>query len=165
MIVSWESTHWLNIDGEWRQYVHIYVVVGVTRSKIDKLIDALHAPTAFNWRIFLDNFVVYNTTISYSHYSAWTVPDLQLSAQHVQNHSYASNVVQQSHTVKQLRTSQESCPAVECWMMMILVSFLNVNLLSLLYLMFTWCHLRGKCYPGEDWKPGLFIIEYSLFTF
>ena len=42
------SGHWLNIDGEWRQYVHIYVVVGVTRSKIDELIDALRAPSAFN---------------------------------------------------------------------------------------------------------------------
>ena len=42
------SGHWLHIDGEWRQYVHIYVVVGVTRSKIDELIHALRAPSAFN---------------------------------------------------------------------------------------------------------------------
>ena len=42
------SGHWLHIDGEWRQYVHIYVVVGVTQSKIDELIDALRAPSAFN---------------------------------------------------------------------------------------------------------------------
>ena len=41
------SGHWLHIDGEWRQYVHICVVVGVTRSKIDELIDALRAPSAF----------------------------------------------------------------------------------------------------------------------
>ena len=41
------SGHWLNIDGEWRQYVHIYVVVGVTRSKIDELLDALCVPSAF----------------------------------------------------------------------------------------------------------------------
>ena len=41
------SGHWLNIDGEWRQYVHIYVVVGVTRSKIDELVDALRVPSAF----------------------------------------------------------------------------------------------------------------------
>ena len=34
------SGHWLNIDGEWRQYVHIYVVA--------EFVDALRTPTAFN---------------------------------------------------------------------------------------------------------------------
>ena len=42
------SGHWLHIDGEWRQYVHIYAMVGVTRSKIDELVDALRVPSAFN---------------------------------------------------------------------------------------------------------------------
>ena len=42
------SGHWLHIDGEWRRYVHIYVVAGVTRSKIDEFVDALRIPTAFN---------------------------------------------------------------------------------------------------------------------
>lgn len=41
-------SHWLCIDGEWRQYVHIYVMVGVARLKIDELVDALHDPNAFN---------------------------------------------------------------------------------------------------------------------
>ena len=43
------SGHWLNIGGEWRQYVHIYIMDGVTRTKIDELIEALHTPGAFNW--------------------------------------------------------------------------------------------------------------------
>ena len=42
------SGHWLNIGGEWRQYVHIYIMDGVTRSKIDELVEALHTPGAFN---------------------------------------------------------------------------------------------------------------------
>ena len=42
------SGHWLHINGEWRQYVHIYAMVGVTRFEIDELVDALHAPSAFN---------------------------------------------------------------------------------------------------------------------
>ena len=42
------SGHWLNIAGEWRQYVHIFIMDGVTRSKIDELIEALRIPEAFN---------------------------------------------------------------------------------------------------------------------
>ena len=42
------SGHWLNIAGEWRQYVHVYIVDGVTRSKIDELVEVLHTPEAFN---------------------------------------------------------------------------------------------------------------------
>ena len=42
------SGHWLNITGEWRQYIHIYIMDGVTRSKIDELIEVLHTPGAFN---------------------------------------------------------------------------------------------------------------------
>ena len=40
--------HWLNIGGEWRQYVHIYIMDGVTRSKVDELVEALRTPGAFN---------------------------------------------------------------------------------------------------------------------
>ena len=46
------ASHWLHIDREWRQYAHIYVMVGVTRLKIDELVDTLHVPNAFNWEIF-----------------------------------------------------------------------------------------------------------------
>ena len=42
------SGHWLNIGGEWRQYVHIYIMDGVTRSKVDELVEALCTPGAFN---------------------------------------------------------------------------------------------------------------------
>ena len=42
------SGHWLNIAGEWRQYVHVYIMDGVTRSKIDELVEVLHTPGAFN---------------------------------------------------------------------------------------------------------------------
>ena len=42
------SGHWLNIAGEWRQYVHIYIMDGVTRSKIDELVEVLHTPGTFN---------------------------------------------------------------------------------------------------------------------
>ena len=41
-------SHWLNIAGEWRQYAHIYIMDGVTRSKIDELVEVLHTPGAFN---------------------------------------------------------------------------------------------------------------------
>ena len=40
--------HWLQIDGVWRQYVHIYIMDGVTRSKVDELIEVLRMPGAFN---------------------------------------------------------------------------------------------------------------------
>jgi histidine decarboxylase len=40
------SGHWLNVDGVWRQYVHIYIMAGVTRLIIDELIESLHAPGA-----------------------------------------------------------------------------------------------------------------------
>ena len=42
------SGHWLSIAGGWRQYVHIYIMDGVTRSKIDELVEALRTPGAFN---------------------------------------------------------------------------------------------------------------------
>ena len=42
------SGHWLYIDGEWRQYVHICAMVGVTKLKIDEFVDALSVPSAFN---------------------------------------------------------------------------------------------------------------------
>ena len=41
------SGHWLHINGEWRQYVHIYAMVRVTRFEIDELVDALHVQSAF----------------------------------------------------------------------------------------------------------------------
>ena len=41
------SGHWLNIDGVWRQYVHIYIMSGVTTSIIDELIENLRSPSAF----------------------------------------------------------------------------------------------------------------------
>ena len=41
------SGHWLHIDGKWCQYVHIYITVGVTMSKIDELIEDLRMPDAF----------------------------------------------------------------------------------------------------------------------
>ena len=45
--VSITSGHWLHINGEWRQYVHIYAMVRVTRFEIDELVDALHVQSAF----------------------------------------------------------------------------------------------------------------------
>ena len=42
-----ENLKMVSIDGEWRQYVHIYIMAGVTRSKIDELVEAFHAPGAF----------------------------------------------------------------------------------------------------------------------
>ena len=42
------SGQWLHINGEWRQYVHIYAMVGVTRNKIDELVDSLRVPSAFS---------------------------------------------------------------------------------------------------------------------
>ena len=41
------SGHWLYIKGEWRQYVHIYIMDGVTRTKIDELVEALSMPESF----------------------------------------------------------------------------------------------------------------------
>ena len=41
------SGQWLLIDGVWCQYVHIYTMDGVTRSKIDELIELLRKPEAF----------------------------------------------------------------------------------------------------------------------
>ena len=41
------SGHWLNIDGMWRQYVHIYLMDGVTRAIIDQLVESLRMPGAF----------------------------------------------------------------------------------------------------------------------
>ena len=42
------SGHWLHIDGKWHQYVHIYIMEGVTRSKVDELLETLRTPEAFN---------------------------------------------------------------------------------------------------------------------
>ena len=42
------SGHWLHIEGEWHQYVHIYIMNGVTKAKIDELIGDLGTPDAFN---------------------------------------------------------------------------------------------------------------------
>lgn len=41
------SGHQLNIDGVQRQYVHIYIMDGVTRSIIDNLVEYLRMPGAF----------------------------------------------------------------------------------------------------------------------
>ena len=42
------SGHWLNIGGEWHQYVHIYIMDCVTRSKIDELVEILLTQGAFS---------------------------------------------------------------------------------------------------------------------
>ena len=42
------SGHWLHIEGEWHQYVHIYITNGVTKAKIDELIGDLYMPGAFS---------------------------------------------------------------------------------------------------------------------
>ena len=42
------SGQWLCIDGEWRQYAHVYSSCGVTKSKIDEFVDSLHLHDAFN---------------------------------------------------------------------------------------------------------------------
>ena len=39
---------WLCIDGEWRQYAHVYSSCGVTKSKIDEFVDSLRMHDAFN---------------------------------------------------------------------------------------------------------------------
>ena len=41
------SGHWLHIKGEWCQYVHIYITNGVTKAKIDELLEDLRTPDAF----------------------------------------------------------------------------------------------------------------------
>ena len=42
------SGHWLLIDGQWYQYVHIYITNGVTTSIIDDLIEDLRKSDAFS---------------------------------------------------------------------------------------------------------------------
>ena len=42
------SGHWLHIEGEWHQYVHIYITKGVTKTKIDELVGDLRMPGAFS---------------------------------------------------------------------------------------------------------------------
>lgn len=42
------SGHWLHIEGEWHQYVHMYIAKGVTKAKIDEFIGDLHMPGAFS---------------------------------------------------------------------------------------------------------------------
>ena len=38
---------WLRFKGEWRQYVHFFVMDGVTRSRVDEIVDDLRMPGAF----------------------------------------------------------------------------------------------------------------------
>ena len=42
------SGHWLHIEGEWHQYVHMYIAKGVTKAKIDEFIGDLRMPGAFS---------------------------------------------------------------------------------------------------------------------
>ena len=38
---------WLRFKGEWRQYAHFFVMDGVTRSRVDEIVDDLWMPGAF----------------------------------------------------------------------------------------------------------------------